>query len=423
MSDSVSGVPGVPAVPARSSLFDALVAAGPVASQVGDEAWVRAMLDVESALAAAQADAGLLAWEHARSIAEACRDHGAFDVTQLRAGVGGAGDPAAPLVRALSERVGGEAARFVHRGATGQDVVDSAAMLVAARAREPLLADVEHCTDALAALARAHVGSVQVGRTLAQHAPPVTFGLTAAGWLTALDAAADRVRALRFPVQLGGAVGTLASFGEYGPDVVTSLAARLGLAEPVLPWHTDRTPVVDLAAALGGLAAAVSAVAASIVVLAQTDVAELHEEGPPGSGGASTMPPARNPLAAVSARACAKQAPGLVADLLAAAEQENQRAAGAWHAEWWPLIQLWRVCGSAVHWLRESLRRLRVDEVRMRENLDAHGGLVLDDDPAVTTHLSRERIQRLLDPVEYLGSASVFVERALTAYGRSRRER
>jgi 3-carboxy-cis,cis-muconate cycloisomerase len=398
MSDSVSSS-------SSSSLFDSLVAAGPVSAQVDDTAWLRAMLDVEAALAAAQADAGLLPWEYARSIAEACRDHGAFDVRALGAEAADVGNPAAPLVRALAARVGGEAGRFVHHGATSQDVVDSAAMLVAARAREPLLSELRRCTDRLAELARRHAGTVQVGRTLAQHALPTTFGLTAAGWLTALDAAAHRVRALRLPVQLGGAVGTLASLGEYGPDVLAALAARLGLVEPVLPWHTDRTPVVDLATALGGVAAAVSGVAASIVVLTQTDVGELREEGPPGTGVSTAMPHKRNPVAAVSARACAKQAPGLVAELLAAAEQESQRAAGAWHAEWWPSIQLWRVCGSAVHWLGESLRRLRVDEARMRANLAAG------------------RIERHPTSVDEVGQATVFVDRALEAYRTGRRER
>lgn len=448
-----------------SALFDPLVAAGPVAERVGDGAWFRAMLDFESALAAAQADAGLIDRRHAERIAAVCgeADLGDYDVVALGRAAMGAGNPAAPLVRALTERVeevDGGAARYVHWGATSQDVVDTAAMLVAARARVPLLSDVAACAEKLAELAAEHASVVQVARTLSQHALPTTFGLVAAGWLSSLGAAADRLRAVRLPVQLGGAVGTLASLGESGTEVSAALATRLGLEEPTLPWHTDRTPVAELAGALGGLAGAVSGVARSIVTLAQTDIGEVAESGPPGSGGSSTMPHKRNPVAAVSALACAKQAPGLVADLLAAMEHENQRASGAWHAEWWPLIQLWRVCGSAVHWLRTSLERLRVDAGRMRENLDRSGGVllaerittelapvvgrlaahdavteccrraldegaslakVLADDPLVGAHLSRERIDQLLDPAGYLGVAPVFVERALEEY-RGRQE-
>lgn len=442
-----------------SELFGPVFAAGPVADEVGDTAWLRGMLDFEAALAAARADAGLLDREHADRIAEACRPE-LYDVAELGRDATGIGNPAGPLVRALTGQVGGEAARHVHAGATSQDVVDTAAMLVAQRALVPLLADLDACADTVASLAQTHIDTVQVGRTLLQHALPVTFGFTAAGWLAALDAAAGRLRTLRLPVQFGGAAGTLASLGADGPAVLRALSRRLGLAEPLLPWHTDRTPIAEIAGALGTAAGAVSAVARSIVLLAQTDVGEVHEEGPPGSGGSSTMPHKRNPVAAVSALACAKQAPGLVADLLAAMEQEHQRAAGAWHAEWRPFTALWRVCGSAVHWLRTCLERLRVDTGRMRENLDRSGGVLLAErittelapavgrlaahdavteccrravtgdgplaallaeDPLVGAHLSRERIDVLLDPAGYLGSAEEFVGRTLAVHRATRR--
>ncbi|PXY27580.1 3-carboxy-cis,cis-muconate cycloisomerase [Prauserella muralis] len=443
-----------------SSLFDPVLAAGAVRDETGDTAWLRAMLDFEAALAAAQADAGLVEREHAEAIAAACRSEH-YDVAELGRRATGIGNPAGPLVRALTERVGGEAARHVHRGATSQDVVDTAAMLVATRALRPLLADLRACADAVATLAAEHAETVQVGRTLLQHALPVTFGFTAAGWLTALDTATRRLESLRLPAQLGGAVGTLASLGEQGPEVLAALAHRLGLAEPVLPWHTDRTPVAELAGALGEAAGAIAGIARSIVLLAQTDVGELHEQGPAGSGGSSTMPHKRNPVAAVSALAGAKQAPGLVADLLAAMEQEHQRAAGAWHAEWRPLSELLRTTGSAAHWLRTSVERLRVDSVRMRANLDAGGGVLLAErvttelapavgrlaahdavtactrravaeqqplaellaaDPLLGEHLSRQRAEELLDPAGYLGSAKVFVERALAAHRKGKEQ-
>lgn len=442
-----------------SDLFDPVLAAGGVRDEVGDTAWLRGMLDFEAALAAAQADAGVLAREHADAIAAACRVE-EYDAAEIGRGATGVGNPAAPLVRVITGKAGPDAGRFVHVGATSQDVVDTAAMLVSRRAAVPLLADLDAAADAVAELAAEHAGTIQVGRTLLQHALPVTFGLTAAGWLTALDAAREALRGLRFPVQFGGAAGTLASLGEHGPAVLTALAGRLDLDEPVLPWHTDRTPVAELAGALGETAGVVARVARDVVLLAQTDVGEVHESG--SDGGSSTMPHKRNPVAALSALASAKRAPGLVADLLAAMEHEHQRAAGAWHAEWLPLVDLLRATGSAAHWLRTSVGRLQVNAERMRTNLAASGGVLLAErvttelapaagrlaahdavtaccraatsgegdlaellaaDPVVGEHLSRQRIEELLDPAGYLGSARVFVERSLAAHGKAREKR
>ncbi|ASR35122.1 3-carboxy-cis,cis-muconate cycloisomerase [Prauserella marina] len=437
-----------------SELFDSVLAAGPVAETTSDPAWLQAMLDVEAALASAQADVGLIEREHADAIGAACVAE-SYDVAELGRAATGIGNPAGPLVRALTERVGGAAARHVHSGATSQDVLDSAAMLVAKRSIASLLGDVRAAGDAAAALASDHIATVQVGRTLSQHALPVTFGLVAAGWLSALGNAEESLASVRLPVQLGGAAGTLASLGSEGPAVASAMAARLGLAEPVLPWHTDRTTIARLAGALGETAGAVSGIARTVVLLAQTDVGEVVEQGPEGSGGSSTMPHKRNPVAAVAALASAKRAPGLVADLLAAMEQEHQRAAGAWHAEWLPLTDLLRGTGSAAHWLRTSLGRLRADPARMRANLDSGRGLllaervttelapsvgrlaahdavtaccaravadgtpladVLEADPLVGKQLSAGRITELLDPAGYLGSAEEFVRRVLAAH-------
>lgn len=437
-----------------SELFDGVLAAGPVRAEVGDRAWLRAMLDVEAALAGAQADAGLIQRAHANAIAEAC-DADYYDVTELGRQATGVGNPAAATVRALTAKVHGDAAGYVHFGATSQDVMDTAAMLVATRALALLLEDLKACAEAAASLAEEHVSTLQVGRTLLQQALPMTFGFTAAGWLSGLDSGVARLRALKPAGQLGGAVGTLASLGEQGPAVLTAFCERLGLAEPALPWHTERTRVADIAGALGTVCGVAAGIARTITLLAQTEVGEVFEQGPAGSGGSSTMPHKRNPVAAVSALAGARQAPGLVASLLAAMEQEHQRAAGAWHAEWRPFSELLRSTGSSVHWLRLSLERLRVDPDRMRENLDRTGGVLLAErvtgalvsragrlaahdavtecckrsiagegeladllaaDPLVGKHLDRAEIQELLDPVGYLGSAGVFVERALAAH-------
>jgi 3-carboxy-cis,cis-muconate cycloisomerase len=279
------------------------------------------------------------------------------------------------------------------------------------------------------------------GRTLLQHAVPVTFGLVTAGWTNALGEAAARLAGAGdgLAVQFGGASGTLAALGHQGPTVLDRLAHELGLAEPVLPWHTDRGRIAGLAGALGAVAGAVAKPAGDVVLLAQTEVGEVREDAE-GRGGSSTMPHKRNPVAAISARACARQAPGLVATLLANMEHEHQRAAGAWHAEWRPLAELLRSTGSAAAWLRDCLEHLAVDPAAMRANLDRTGGLPLaervaqtaDRDAVRDAALETSRTGRpfaetlaaagiegaaeLLDPAGYLGSAELFVDRALVAH-------
>ena len=365
-------------------------------------------------------------------------------------------------MRALGEAVPESAARHVHRGATSQDVLDSAAMLVARRALGPLLDDLAGAAAAAAALAEQHRDTPMAGRTLLQQALPITFGLKAAGWMCGLDEAADRLREVRerrLEVQLGGAAGTLAALGDAGLDVLARLAGELDLAEPVLPWHTMRTRPAELAGALGAAAGAISKVSGDVVLLAQTEVGEVRE-GAPGRGGSSTLPHKRNPVAAISARACAMRTPGLVASLLGAMGHEHERAAGAWHAEWRPFGDLLTATGSAAAWLRDCLEHLEVDAARMRANLDLTGGALLAERvsgalagelgrqaahdlvhsaavaasgggpplhealaerPEVAEHLSADEIRRLLDPAEYLGATGALVDRALRAH-RERQE-
>jgi 3-carboxy-cis,cis-muconate cycloisomerase len=430
----------------RSELFGAIEARGGAAEATSDAAWLQAMLDFEAALARAQAGAGLIGDADADAIAAACRAE-LYDPGEIGAAAAGMGNPAGPLVKALTATVEGPAAGHVHRGATSQDVLDTAAMLVARRALDPLLADLAGAAEAAARLAEAHRDTPMAGRTLLQQAVPVTFGLKAAGWMTALDESGARLAELRdtrLAVQLGGAAGTLASLGDAGPEVLARLAAELGLQEPVMSWHTLRTRVGELAGAVGGAAGAIGKAARDITLMAQTEVAELHEDV---SGGSSTMPHKQNPIAAVAALACSSQAPGLAATLLAAMIQEHERAAGAWHAEWRPFSDLLAVTGSAAAWLRTSLEGLRVDSKRMRANLDATGGLLMAERVATAlapelgrlqahelveraaasgepfadaleraTELGRAQIERLLDPSEYLGSAGEFVDRALAAH-------
>jgi 3-carboxy-cis,cis-muconate cycloisomerase len=431
-------------------LFGGMFARGGAAAETADRAWLRAMLDAEAALARAQARAGLITEAAADAVARACRPE-AYDVDALGRAAADAANPVVPLVRALRENVQGDAAGAVHRGATSQDILDTAAMLVARRALNPLLADLAAIAEACARLAAAQRGTLVAGRTLMQQAVPTTFGLTAAGWLTAVDAARARladVRDHRLAAQLGGAAGTLSALGADGLAVLGLFAAETGLAEPVLPWHTDRTAVAELAGALGTAAGVLGKIATDLILLAQTEVAEVTGAG--AAGGSSAMPHKRNPVAAISAAACVRRVPGLVATLLAAMPQEHQRAAGGWQAEWEPLAELLRLTGSAAAWIREAVDGLRLDPARMRANLELTGGLLMAErlvgalgggpaarravtdacaraaaagrplrelllaDPAIP--LAAERIDELLDPAGYIGAAAELVDRALAAH-------
>lgn len=363
-------------------VFSGVLARGRVPEQVSGRAWLQALLDFEAGLARAQARAGLISEDQAAAIGAACQAD-LYDVAEIAAGAAAIGNPAGPVVQALKAAVPGAP---VHQGATSQDAVDTAAMLVTKRALGPLLGDLRGAADAAERLTRAHRDTPMIGRTLLQQARPTTFGLKAAGWMVGLDEAADALHNVRLSVQLGGPVGTLeGACGDAPPSdvgvagiagarneappvaLVRAVARELDLDVPLLPWHTLRGRIGELAGALGVAAGAIGKVAGDVVLLAQTEVGEVRE----GTGGGSTsMPHKHNPVAAVAALGNAKQAPGLVATLLSAMVQEHERAAGAWHAEWRPLNELLVTTGSAASWLRTSLEELVVDTDRMRANLD-----------------------------------------------------
>ncbi len=418
---------------------------------VSDRAWLAALLEAERALANAEAIAGAIPAHAAAAIAERCRPE-LFDPARLAEAGRAAANPVEPLVRELAEAVGGEAAAFVHRGATSQDIMDSAAMLVARRGLGIGLARLDAAAVRCAELAGEHRSTPMAGRTLLQHAVPTTFGLKSAGWLAALlDARAglERIRRERLAVQLGGAAGTLAALGDGGLEVVRLFARELDLPEPELPWHADRQRIAELGAALAAAAGVAAKIAGDIVLLSQTEVAEVREGG---GGASSTMPQKRNPAASVRAIACARQARGHAAVLLAAVEGEHERAAGAWQSEWAALSGALACGGGALANAAEALAGLEVDPERMRQNLDATGGLVLAErvsqllaprvgrreaheivSAAAATGsfrwalvaeervgLSAEEVDALLDPEEYLGSAAALVDRALARYAREK---
>lgn len=420
-----------------------------VDAELDDASLLQAMLDVEAALARAGADTGVLPEAAADAIVAHCRAE-RYDPAALGRAADAAGNPVVPLVRRLTAAVPEPARAWVHVGATSQDVLDTALGLVAVRALGPLLRHLDAAVDAAARLAETHRDTVMVARTLGQQAAPTTFGLKAAGWLTGLAEARDRLRqaGAAQPAQLGGAVGTLAAFGPAGPEVAERFAAHLGLPAAPLPWHTRRQPRLDLAAALGGLLAAAGKVALDVGLLAQTEIGEVTEGGV-GRGGSSAMPHKRNPVDSVLVSAAARRGPGLVATLFAAAVHEHERAAGAWHAEWEPLLDLLHCAGGAAGRCARMLAGLRVRPERMRANLDATDGLVLAEavaarlapavgrdvahdlvtraagepsfraallaDPGIRAHLSEAEVDEALDPYRWLGSAGRFVDRALAA--------
>jgi 3-carboxy-cis,cis-muconate cycloisomerase len=345
-------------------LFDALYARGRVAERTDGRAWLAAMLDVEAALARACASEGLIPVAAASAIAAACRVE-RFDLAAIAAATGDSATPVIAIVAALRQAVGAEVAPHVHLGATSQDIIDTAAMLVARRALEPLLADAGAALGAAAALAQAHRTTTMAARTLLQQAQASTFGLRAAGWLVGLDEACARLRevdATRLAVQMGGPVGT------RPPEVGARVAAELGLAEPTLPWDAIRVRPVELAAALGVLAGVLAKIARDVTLFAQSEVAEVREGGGPGRGGSSAMAHKRNPVASVAILACTTRVPGLVATMLAAMAQEHERAAGGWQAEWGTLSDLLTLVGSAAAWSADLLASLEVDVERMREH-------------------------------------------------------
>lgn len=379
-------------------LFGGIYARGDSTVHVSDRAWLQAMLDVEAALARACAGEGLLSMAHAEQIAAACRaEH--FDLAGIGAQAAEHATPVVPLVAALRRVVGERLAGHVHLGATSQDVLDTAAMLVARRALEPILRDAAAAAAAAAALARRHRDTPMVGRTLLQQALPTSFGLRAAGWMAGIDQARRRlttVRDVELAVQMGGAVGNRA------PQVAARVAAELGLAEPVLPWHTVRVIPANLAAALGTLAGVLGKLARDVSLLAQQEVGELREGGDPLRGASSAMAHKHNPVNSVSLLACSKRVPGLVATMFAAMEQEHERAAGAWQAEWGTHTELLTLVGSAAAWGRELLEQLEVDTERMRDNL---------------WRLASAGVEQAREPEHHLGGASELIDRALRAHG------
>jgi 3-carboxy-cis,cis-muconate cycloisomerase len=378
--------------------FSAIFVPDPLAEVVSDRAWVRAMLSAERALALAQVE---IAPEAAAAVVAACEADD-YDAASLAEEARTSATPVTPLVNAIRARVPDQYVGAVHRGATSQDIVDTAAMLVTRDAVALILGDLDRAAASCARLADEHRGTVMAARTLLQQAVPTTFGAKSAAWLAGLLDARYFLSRWQPWAQLGGAAGTLAALGPHGPDVLRRYAEELGLGSPDMPWHAIRTPFAELAGELAMAAGVAAKIGGDIVLLAQTEVGEVTEGAP---GGSSTMPHKANPVSAVVAAACERHARANCAILLESLVAEHERPAGAWHAEWHALTTALAATGGAVAAVARSLEGLRVDAARMRANL------------VPETLSEAERFgQHPSSPDEYLGSVEVFIDRVLARY-------
>ncbi len=437
-------------------LLDPLFTTAEAADAFSPRARLQGMLDFEAALARAEGAVGVIPTSAVPAIAAAC-DAALYDADALGAEAALAGNTAIPLVKHLTRKVkeaDEDAARFVHWGATSQDAMDSGLMLQLRGFLDGLDRDAAALGRGLAALADRHRDTPMVARTWLQHALPTSFGLKAAVWLDALGRDRDRLAAARgrLALQFGGAAGTLAALGAAGPAVAAALAAELALPLPALPWHASRDRVTELAGALGILAGTLGTIGRDVSLMMQMEVGEASEPSGPGRGGSSTMPHKRNPVSCAVLLSTALRAPALVGGLLAAQVQEHERGLGGWHAEWQALPDLARLVAGATRHAVGLIDGLTVDAARMRSNLEMTRGLILAEavtmalgeamgrlaaharvaeasrraiadqrplrdllaeDAEIVAALGLDGLDRLFDPLNYIGSAGHFIDRAL----------
>jgi len=449
----------MPVNPADSPVFGTLYGSDAMRAVFDDRAFFQQMLDVEAALARVQARLGIIPADAALAIGQAAGVQN-LDTTELAASVRNVGYPVVGLVKGLSraaDAIAPGAGRWTHWGATTQDIMDTAIVLQSRDGLELLRRDLLAVVIALADRAAAHRRTLMAGRTHLQHALPITFGLKCAVWLAPLIAHIERLDQLRprlARVQFGGAAGTLASLGERGIAVMEALAAELGLAAPLAPWHVARDGFAEAVSFLGLVCGSLAKIAFDIILLAQTEVAEVAEPHIAGRGGSSTMPQKRNPIASEYVLAAARGVQALVPLMQGAMAGDQERATGPWQSELLALPQTFVLTHGAVLQARAIAEGMVVDAERMRRNLDATGGLIMAEavmmglaphvgreaahhivnhacdvalservalaealarEPAVTEKLDRAAIARLTDPAGYLGSADAFIDRVLEA--------
>ncbi|MGN6317200.1 3-carboxy-cis,cis-muconate cycloisomerase [Trinickia sp.] len=438
-------------------LNDRLTSSDAMLAVFSPKATVQRMLDVEAALARALAAAGVIPPDAAAPIEAAC-DAGRLDADALTRAASRAGNLAIPLVKQLTARVAEhapDAAKYVHWGATSQDIIDSGMVLQLRDALDQIDGGVDALCDLLAQQAQRYRDTPMIGRTWLQQALPITLGLKFAQWLDALERHRSRLAQLReraLALQFGGAAGTLASLGDAAPAVAQKLAQDLQLPLPCVPWHTQRDRIAEAATVFGLLTGTLGKIARDVSLQMQTEIGELAEPSSAGKGGSSTMPHKRNPVGCAAALTAAMRVPGLVATMLAAMVQEHERALGGWQAEWETLPDIARLCAGALSNIAEVVGGLEVDASRLASNLDLTRGLVLGEavmlalgasmgrlrahelvehasreavrsgrglrdvlaeHPDVTSVLDEHRLDALFDPANYSGQARAFVDAVL----------
>lgn len=446
-----------------NGLYGELFADREMAALLDDRAALQGMLDFEAALARAEAETGVIPAPAAEAIGAACKAE-LYDIAALGKAATLAGNPAIPLVKALTARVAAtdaEAAKWVHYGATSQDVIDSGHAQQYGAAWELLLRRSTRLAHALAALTKQHRHTPMIGRTFLQHAVPISFGLKAANWLGPVVSFHDDFMIYgQAAHQLGGAAGTLASLGDRAEDVLQSFNKTMPSIGAVLtPWHTERSRPARIAAGLGIFMGHLGKIAQDIALMAQTEIGELAEPEAPGKGGSSAMPHKRNPVLCTLILAAAKRTPGMVATMLATMPQEHERAMGGWHAEWRTMAELFTLTGSALNQMVTLIEGLQVFPERMRQNLELTNGLVmaervslalagaigrgeahhlleeaskaciasgrhlkdvLAESPVLAGRLAPAEVDRLFDPVTYRGATDAIIDRILVLYEEER---
>ncbi len=395
-----------------SALLGPLFATAAMRDVFSDHARLAAMLEAEAALARVQARFGLAPDALAPAIAAISAD--SLDPAALGEQTALAGVPTIPFVKAVQARLPQDLARAFHKGATTQDILDTALSLQLRAALALVSADLQAILAGLAKLAAAHRDTPCVGRTYGQHAAPLTFGFKAAVWMSGVADAAERLPGLRSRLllaSLGGPVGTLAGLGAHGPAVADGFAEALGLHAAPMAWHTRRVGIAEGGAWLATLLGALAKMATDIANLASTEVGEVSEPWMPGRGGSSAMPHKRNPVSSTVILAAASAAKGHVTTLLDAMAGAHERPPGLWHAEWHALPTLFGLASGALREAASLAQGLVVDAGRMRANIGQTRGLLFADVAAVrlASLLGREaahaRVEQAADEVRRTGGA------------------
>ena len=441
----------MPSIAYDSAIFRDLFGTPAMRAVFSDAGLVARYVDVEVALATAEASVGIIPQAAATAIATQTQAS-KIDLAQLKTETDVVGYPIVGIVHQMAKQCG-DAGRFVHWGATTQDIMDTATVLQVRAALALVGADLAAIEVALVGLATKYRDTVMAGRTHLQHALPITFGYKAAVWLSMIRRHRERLAQLEPRVlvaQFSGAAGTLASLGDKGLEVQAAFAAELGLEQPDITWHSARDGVAEAVSFLGLVTGSLSKIAVDVMLMMQTEIGEVFEPFVPGRGSSSTMPQKRNPISCEMIVALAKivraQA-GLMLDGMAA---DHERATGPWHIEWIALPQAFVAASGALYQARFMLEGLIVEPAAMRRNLDATGGLIvaeavmmalaphigrgaahdvvyaccrdalehrtplldqLRQHPDITRHFDAAALEGLVEPSNYLGVAQAMVDR------------